>query len=44
MQPKKFNNLMIAFLNVELEPKAEKDNAEIRVQRVEEYQVVVDAS
>jgi chaperonin GroEL (HSP60 family) len=30
-------------LNVELELKAEKDNAEVRVDNVEEYQKVVDA-
>lgn len=35
MQPKKYNNPMIALLNVELELKAEKDNAEIRVHTVE---------
>ncbi|CAD7673431.1 unnamed protein product [Nyctereutes procyonoides] len=38
MQPKKYNNPMIALLNVELELKAEKDNAEIRVHMVEDYQ------
>ena len=35
MQPKKYHNPMIALLNVELELKAEKDNAEIRVHTVE---------
>ena len=35
MQPKKYHNPMIALLNVELEPKAEKDNAELRVHTVE---------
>lgn len=34
---------MIALLNVELELKAEKDNAEIRVHTVEDYQAIVDA-
>ncbi|XP_044774815.1 T-complex protein 1 subunit eta isoform X2 [Neomonachus schauinslandi] len=43
MQPKKYNNPMIALLNVELELKAEKDNAEIRVHTVEDYQAIVDA-
>lgn len=35
MQPKKYKNPKIALLNVELELKAEKDNAEIRVHTVE---------
>ena len=35
MQPKKYRNPKIALLNVELELKAEKDNAEIRVHTVE---------
>uniref|UniRef100_A0A8C5XXL5 T-complex protein 1 subunit eta n=1 Tax=Microcebus murinus TaxID=30608 RepID=A0A8C5XXL5_MICMU len=43
MQPKKYDNPMIALLNVELELKAEKDNAEIRVHTVEDYQAIVDA-
>ncbi|XP_069139785.1 T-complex protein 1 subunit eta-like isoform X2 [Argopecten irradians] len=43
MQPKKYVNPKIAMLNVELELKAEKDNAEIRVDNVEEYQSIVDA-
>ncbi|CAD7673038.1 unnamed protein product [Nyctereutes procyonoides] len=43
MQPKKYNNPVIALLNVELELKAEKDNAEIRVHTVEDYQAIVDA-
>lgn len=34
MQPKHFKNPLIAILNVELELKAEKDNAEIRVENV----------
>ena len=37
MQPK------ILCLNVELELKAEKDNAEVRIQEVAEYQAIVDA-
>ncbi|KAL6035253.1 hypothetical protein STEG23_032034 [Scotinomys teguina] len=43
MQPKKYKNPKIALLNVELELKAEKDNAEIRVHTVEDYQAIVDA-
>lgn len=42
-QPKKFQNPKIVCLNVELELKAEKDNAEVRVNEVSEYQAVVDA-
>ncbi|KAJ2079754.1 T-complex protein 1 subunit eta [Coemansia sp. RSA 988] len=42
-QPKSFHAPKIACLNVELELKAEKDNAEVRVDRVAEYQAVVDA-
>lgn len=34
MQPKKYNNPKIALLNIELELKAERDNAEIRVDTV----------
>jgi len=43
MQPKKYKNPKIALLNIELELKAERDNAEIRVDNVQEYQNVVDA-
>uniref|UniRef100_A0A8C3V4I4 T-complex protein 1 subunit eta n=1 Tax=Catharus ustulatus TaxID=91951 RepID=A0A8C3V4I4_CATUS len=43
MQPKKYQSPKIALLNVELELKAEKDNAEIRVNTVEDYQAIVDA-
>lgn len=42
-QPKKFTNPKILSLNVELELKAEKDNAEVRVEHVEDYQAIVDA-
>ena len=35
MQPKRYDNPKIALLNVELELKAEKDNAEVRVSNVE---------
>merc|ERR1719427_1984364 len=43
MQPKCYKNPKIALLNVELELKSEKENAEIRVDNVEDYQDVVDA-
>lgn len=42
-QPKSFKNPKILCLNVELELKAEKDNAEVRVKEVSEYQAIVDA-
>ncbi|CAZ79491.1 unnamed protein product [Tuber melanosporum] len=42
-QPKSFKNPKIVCLNVELELKSEKDNAEVRVEQVSEYQAVVDA-
>ena len=35
MQPKQYSSAKIALLNIELELKAEKDNAEIRVDSVE---------
>lgn len=40
MQPKKYKNPLIATLNIELELKAEKDNAEMRISNVDEYQNV----
>ncbi|OZC08815.1 T-complex protein 1, eta subunit [Onchocerca flexuosa] len=40
MQPKHYKNPLIALLNIELELKAEKDNAEMRIQSVDEYQKV----
>jgi T-complex protein 1 subunit eta len=43
MQPKSYVKPKIAMLNIELELKAEKDNAEVRVDNVEEYQKIVDA-
>lgn len=43
MQPKKYQKPLIALLNIELELKAERDNAEVRVDNVEEYQRIVDA-
>lgn len=43
MQRKKYQKPKIALLNVELELKAERSNAEIRIQSVDEYQRIVDA-
>ncbi|CAL7935724.1 unnamed protein product [Xylocopa violacea] len=43
MQPKKYQECKIALLNIELELKAERDNAEVRVDNVAEYQKIVDA-
>ncbi|XP_046975437.1 T-complex protein 1 subunit eta [Vanessa cardui] len=43
MQPKSYTDCKIALLNIELELKAERDNAEVRVDNVKEYQKVVDA-
>ena len=43
MQPKNYTNPKMALLNIELELKAERDNAEVRVDSVEEYQSIVDA-
>ena len=42
-QPKSFKNPKILLLNLELELKAEKDNAEIRIERPDDYQRIVDA-
>ncbi|MCJ1467969.1 T-complex protein 1 subunit eta [Pseudocyphellaria aurata] len=42
-QPKSFKDPKIVCLNVELELKSEKDNAEVRVGQVSEYQAIVDA-
>lgn len=43
MAPKSYQNCKIALLNIELELKAERDNAEVRVDNVKEYQKIVDA-
>ena len=43
MQPKKYDSPKICLLNVELELKKEKENAEVRIDDVREYQAVVDA-
>ncbi|KAL3901816.1 MAG: hypothetical protein SGCHY_000287 [Lobulomycetales sp.] len=42
-QPKSFKSPKVLSLNVELELKAEKDNAEVRIEEVSEYQAIVDA-
>lgn len=42
-QPKSFVKPKVVCLNVELELKAERDNAEVRVEQVSEYQAIVDA-
>ena len=42
-QPKKFNNPKICLLNLELELKSEKENAEVRLESPEDYQKIVDA-
>uniref|UniRef100_A0A7S1KXZ5 T-complex protein 1 subunit eta n=1 Tax=Neobodo designis TaxID=312471 RepID=A0A7S1KXZ5_NEODS len=42
-QPKKFTNPTVLCLNVELELKAEKDNAEVRIKDPKQYQSIVDA-
>merc|ERR1711935_517826 len=42
-QPKKFTNPKILILNLELELKAEKDNAEVRLTDPDQYQTIVDA-
>jgi len=42
-QPKKFTNPKIVILNVELELKSERENAEVRLEDPAEFQKVVDA-
>merc|ERR1719440_48183 len=42
-QPKRFDNPKILLLNLELELKAEKDNAEVRITDPDMYQSIVDA-
>ena len=42
-QPKKFLKPKVLTLNIELELKAEKDNAEVRIEKVQDYQAIVDA-
>ena len=43
MQEKRHENPKIALLNIELELKSEKENAEVRVSNVQDYQSIVDA-
>lgn len=42
-QRKKFENAKVLLLNIELELKAEKDNAEVRLKDPKQYQSIVDA-
>lgn len=42
-QPKKFIDPGVLCLNIELELKAERDNAEVRLEKVSDYQAIVDA-
>ncbi|KAK1939520.1 putative T-complex protein 1 eta subunit [Babesia divergens] len=42
-QPKKFSNPKILLLNLELELKAEKENAEILIKDPKQYQSIIDA-
>jgi len=42
-QPKKFENPSICCLNVELELKAEKENAEVKINDPSQYQSIIDA-
>eukprot|EP01104_Vermistella_antarctica_P018925 TRINITY_DN7191_c0_g1_i1.p1 TRINITY_DN7191_c0_g1~~TRINITY_DN7191_c0_g1_i1.p1 ORF type:complete len:546 (-),score=211.03 TRINITY_DN7191_c0_g1_i1:192-1829(-) len=42
-QPKSFDNPKIILLNLELELKREKENAEVRIESVADYQSIVDA-
>ena len=42
-QPKKFTKPKILVLNVELELKSEKENAEVRIENPDDYQSIIDA-
>lgn len=42
-QPKRFENAAVCLLNLELELKSEKENAEIRIDNPDDYQSIVDA-
>ena len=42
-QPKCFTNAKVLILNLELELKAEKDSAEIRLENPDDFQMIVDA-
>ncbi len=41
MQPKKYQDPLMALLNIELELKSEKENAEIRIDNVEVHLVYI---
>lgn len=42
-QPKSFTNPKILLLSLELELKAEKENAQVRIDKPEDYQKIIDA-
>jgi T-complex protein 1 subunit eta len=42
-QPKSFTNPKIIILKIELELKSEKENAEIRISNIDDFQSIVDA-
>jgi len=42
-QPKSFVDPKIVIMNIELELKAEKDNAEVRIDNPDDFQKIVDA-
>ncbi|KAH0472253.1 MAG: hypothetical protein KVP17_004698 [Porospora cf. gigantea B] len=42
-QPKNFTNPRVLLLNLELELKAEKENAEVRIEGPQDYQSIIDA-
>lgn len=42
-QPKHFLNPKICLLNLELELKSEKENAEVRIDSPDQYQDIIDA-
>ena len=42
-QPKSFKNAKICLLNLELELKAEKENAEVKIENPEDYQSIINA-
>lgn len=42
-QPKQFENPKIALLNIELELKSERENAEVRLENPDDFQKIVDA-
>lgn len=42
-QPKKFTDPKICLLNIELELKSEKENAEVRIENPDDFQKIIDA-